>query len=93
MKSEVYSWRVSTDLKMDLEYEARRRKMSVAAVLDLAAREWLKKHADREDEKEQKRIIRRAMKAVGTIELEGGPFTNEKVRQIIRERLMKRYGG
>ena len=42
MKSEVYSWRVSTELKSGLEREARRRKISVSAVLDLAAREWLK---------------------------------------------------
>jgi hypothetical protein len=41
MKTEVYSWRVSPDIKTGLEREARRRKMSVSAVLDLAAREWL----------------------------------------------------
>jgi len=75
-----------------LEHEARRRKTSVSAVLDLAAREWLKQHADHEDEKEQRRILERAMKCVGTIEIEGGPFTNDKVRRIIREKLQRRYG-
>jgi len=43
MKSEIYSWRVSTDIKTNLEREARRRGMSLAAVLDLAAEEWLKR--------------------------------------------------
>jgi len=41
MKTEVYCWRVSTDLKNSLEREARRRKVSLSAVLDLAARTWL----------------------------------------------------
>ena len=43
MKTEVYSWRVATDIKTGLEREARRRRISLAAVLDLAAEEWLKK--------------------------------------------------
>src|ERR1035438_5137536 len=43
MGSEVYSWRVSTGLKLDLEREAALRKTSVSAVLNLAVREGLKK--------------------------------------------------
>ena len=43
MKTEVYSWRVSADLKTGLEREARRRKISLSAALDLAAQEWLNK--------------------------------------------------
>ena len=42
MKTEVYSWRVSSDLKPDLEREAHSRKASLASLLDTAAREWLK---------------------------------------------------
>ncbi|HWD98530.1 MAG TPA: hypothetical protein VG345_05825 [Bryobacteraceae bacterium] len=38
MKTEVYSWRVSSDIKTALDREARRRKISVSAALDLAAR-------------------------------------------------------
>jgi len=45
MRTEVYSWRLSDELKSDLEREARLRKMSVSSVLDLAVREWLKKSA------------------------------------------------
>jgi hypothetical protein len=41
MKTEVYSWRVSTNVKAGLEREARRRKTSVSAILDMAAQEWL----------------------------------------------------
>ncbi len=46
MKSKVYSWRVSTELKTKLEREARRRKTSFSDILDLAAREWLTKSAE-----------------------------------------------
>jgi hypothetical protein len=50
--------RVSTELKTDLEREARRRKISLAKALDLAAQEWLKRTSvDIEnDEREQKRL-------------------------------------
>ena len=50
MKTEVYSWRVSTDLKTGLEREARRRKISLAKALDLAAEEWLKKSGADDDD-------------------------------------------
>ncbi len=57
MKTEVYSWRVSTELKTGLEREARRRKISLAKALDLAADEWLKNGGtDKDDDLEQKRI-------------------------------------
>jgi hypothetical protein len=45
MKTEVYSWRVSRELKSGLEREARRRKLSLSAVLDLAVLEGLDKRA------------------------------------------------
>ena len=53
MGSEVYSWRVSTELKLDLEREAALRKTSVSAVLNLAVREWLKKSAMTVEEEEE----------------------------------------
>lgn len=57
VKTEVYSWRVWTDLKTGLEREARRRKISLSAVLDLAAEEWLKKSSpDSDDDMEQRRL-------------------------------------
>jgi hypothetical protein len=38
IKTEVYSWRLSQEVKTELEREARRRKISVAALLEEAAR-------------------------------------------------------
>src|SRR5260370_1329008 len=46
MKSEVYSWRGSPDLKSSLEREARLPKASVSMVLEVAARGWLTSDGD-----------------------------------------------
>ena len=67
MKTEVYSWRVSSDVKTSLEREARRRKISMSAALDLAAREWLQKSGlTSEGDEEQRRLQKAASKWLGT---------------------------
>jgi hypothetical protein len=92
MKTEVYSWRVSAELKTVLEREARRRKISLATALDLAAQEWLKKsEADNGDEREQKRIREAAAKAIGAISGDD-PGRSENVRSLMQESLRRRYG-
>jgi hypothetical protein len=92
MKTEVYSWRVSTDVKTGLEREARRRKMSLAGVLNLAAREWLNKAgAANNDDREQIRLQKAALKCFGAFE-GTDPHRSENVRHEVRERLRNRYG-
>jgi hypothetical protein len=92
MKTEVYSWRVSTELKRGLEREARRRKISVAKVLDLAAEEWLKKRAtDKDDDREQKRLHEAAAKSIGTIAGDD-PRRGENAREIVRRLIRQRHG-
>jgi hypothetical protein len=92
MKTEVYSWRVSTELKTGLEREARRRKISLSAALDLAAQEWLKNGgADKDDDQEQKRLHEAAAKSFGVL-TGGDPHRSENVRKLVRERLRRRYG-
>ena len=92
MKTEVYSWRVSTDVKTGLEREARRRKLSLAAVLDLAAEEWLRKSTSgtNEDE-EQQRLQQAALKCFGSL-AGGDPRRSENAERTVRERLRQRYG-
>jgi hypothetical protein len=91
MKTEVYSWRVSTELKTGLEREARRRKTSLGAVLDLAARDWLTRSgADSGTDAEQLRIRRAASRCLGTI-ASGNMQRSENVRAAVRERLRRRY--
>jgi hypothetical protein len=93
MKSEVYSWRVSTELKTGLEREAHRRKMSVSAVLDLAARDWLKKGgAETEGAEEQLRIRMAASQCFGAL-AGGNAHRSENVRQSVRQRLRRRNDG
>jgi hypothetical protein len=92
MKAEVYSWRVSSDLKMRLETEAARRSISMAAALDDAAREWLAKTKAEEDEEEkQGRIRAEAMKYVGSISGDD-PHGSENTGAKVRAKLLRRYG-
>jgi len=92
MKTEVYSWRVSPDIKTGLEREARRRKMSVSAALDLAAREWLLKMSmANEDDEGQYRLKKAASRWLGAL-ASGDAQRSEKVSQTVRQRLRQRYG-
>ena len=92
MKTEVYSWRVSSDIKTGLEREARRRKISVSAVLDAAAREWLQKNAvTNEEDEEQQRLRKAASKWLGA--LSSGNAQRSVTASIgVRDRLRRRYG-
>jgi hypothetical protein len=88
MKSEVYSWRLSPDLKADLEAAARRGRVSIARLLERIAREWLQARASaaEDDEAEQERLRAVAMQFVGTIR-GGDPDRSATVSQRVRERL------
>jgi hypothetical protein len=91
MKTEVYSWRVSTELKMKLEHEARRRNISVSALLDLAARDLLEKRDIVDDEEAQRRIHAAVLACAGTLESDG-PFASAKVSETVKQRLRRKYG-
>jgi hypothetical protein len=91
MASEVYSWRVSTELKSDLEREARLRKTSVSAVLTLAVREWLKKSAmSVEEDAQQQALHEAASKCLGAI-AGRDPHRAENASRLVRERLRRRH--
>ena len=91
MKTEVYSWRVSTELKTGLERAARRRKTSLSAVLDLAAQEWLTKSgANDQGGAQQRRLHQAASKYLGAF-ASGEARRSEGVRQTVRLRLRQRY--
>ncbi len=90
MDTEVYSWRVSRELKLELEQQARIRKTSLSAVLNLAVRDWLKQSAATvEEDEEQRRLHEAAVKCVGAF-AGGNPRRAENTRQAIRERLKRR---
>jgi hypothetical protein len=92
MKTEVYSWRVSSDVKTSLEREARRRKISMSAALDAAAREWLQKSAAaNEGDGEQRRLQKAASKWLGAL-ASGNAQRSETASQDVRDRLRRHYG-
>jgi len=92
MKTEVYSWRLDSNLKTGLEREARRRNISVSTALDLAAREWLEKRgAENGGEEEQVRLNKAASKWLGTL-ASGDAQRSETASQTLRRRLRRRYG-
>ena len=92
-KSEVYSWRLSTELKTKLEAAARDEKTSIGTILDRVVREWLDARASstEDDVEQQRRLRERAMKAIGTVSIGLGPYTNERVRQVMGEQLEKKH--
>jgi hypothetical protein len=91
VKTEVYSWRVSSDLKSELEREARLRKISVSAIVDSAVRNWLQKNAvDPAEDAEQRRLHRAAAGCIGVL-AGHNPRRAETARESIRQRLGRRY--
>ena len=89
MKTEVYSWRVSAELKTSLEREARKRRTSLSQVLDLAAKEWLRKiESEIDDAPEQLRLHQAAAECLGAFAT-GDARRAENARQLVRERLRR----
>lgn len=91
MKTEVYSWRLSAEVKAHLEREARARKASVSTILDDAVRDWLKKNpVDVRDEEAQSRLHASVACCLGVL-AGGNPRRAETAREIVRKRLRQRY--
>lgn len=92
-KTEVYSWRLSRQLKVELEEAARSEHKSLAELLEQIAREWIERSrrtGDDEDE-QQRRLREAAMKFVGTIE-GGNPHRAETARSEVKGRIARRHG-
>ena len=82
----------SAELKTDLEREAQRRKLSVSTILDMAARDWLKKSdVARDDEEEQRRLHKAASGCFGVL-ASGDAHRSEHTSENLQERLRTRYG-
>jgi hypothetical protein len=92
-KTEVYSWRLSSGLKAELEEAAREEQKSMAELLDQIAREWLEhsRERDESEEEEQERLHAAARKCFGTIP-GGDPYRAERASSEVRSRLARRYG-
>ena len=84
-KSEVYSWRVSPEVKNGLEAAARAYKTSVAQLLDQIVSQWLDREEARDDEI-QDQLRKAAMQTFGTIR-GGDPLRSQQVGQRVRDQL------
>lgn len=90
-ESELYSWRVSPEVKNSLEAAARAHKTSVAQLLDQIVSQWL----DREvagDDKTQDQLRKAAMQTFGTIR-GGDLLRSQQVRQRVCDHLQQRRAG
>ena len=92
-KSEVYSWRLSPSLKAELEAAARAENTNIATVLERLTRDWLatRSLSEEEDAELQRRMRERVIAAAGKFSADIGSATNERVRQVMGEILMKKY--
>ena len=89
-KSEVYNWRVDRELKQRLEAAAHAEGISIAGVLDRAARDWLiRRAAVVGEEKRQAELHALALSLVGKYESDDH-YSKEKLRARVLAR-RKRY--
>ena len=90
-KTEVYSWRVSREMKEALEEHARAEGKTMAKLLDDIVGGWLDEHGADEDAAEQRRLHAAAAKTIGTIHGDD-PTRSTRVRELVRVELRKKYG-
>jgi hypothetical protein len=76
-------------MKRSLELEARRRKLTLAQMLDQIAQDWLAEHAANDPSPERIRVA--ARRWIGSIS-GGGSRRSERVRELVRERLREKHG-
>lgn len=89
-KTEVYSWRLDTDLKQRLEAAARDERISIGSLLERMARDWLGRHQPDDDETQQRRLHAAAEGVIGTIALGEGPYTRQRIRERVGTRLSEK---
>jgi hypothetical protein len=90
MKSEVYSWRLTPEMKTRLESEARRSGKSVAEVLEQISANWLDARAASYDNEMEGKIRKRIMATVGTIR-GGDPHRASRSKELVREIIRRKH--
>jgi hypothetical protein len=92
MKTEVYSWRLSTHRKAELEQEARREGTSVAKLLEQITAGWLshRRNGHSKDDAEQAALRKRVLATVGTIH-GSDPSRAERAGELVREIISKKH--
>ena len=91
MKTDVYSWRLTSAKKIALENRARREGSSLAQLLDRITQEWMEARNGEHDPAEQIRLHAAVRKTLGVISGKD-PGRAEQAKATIRKRLAGRYG-
>lgn len=84
---------MSEELKAELEREARLRRVSLSSLLDLAAREWLRKSGEDVAGDEAQRKLHAAVEECFGVLASNNPHLSETVRGTVRKRIGKRVHG
>ena len=94
MKNQVYSWRLDSELKAELEEAARSNKTTISGLLEVIVSEWLRdQHTDESDSDFQERLHNSAVQCFGAFN-GGVPGRSENVRNAVKDRLkQKRRAG
>jgi len=92
MKTAVYSWRLSADLKIHLEEQARREGKSVSELLQEFVSEGLRGRRDdpSEYEQQQQAIRKRAAAAIGSIRGDD-PTRSSRAKELVREIILRKH--
>ena len=88
-KSEVYSWRVSSQMKRALEETARRQKQSISALLEKIVAQSFRNGVEGWNEEEaalQERLHAAGLAAIGKIK-SGRTDRSKRVREEVRRKL------
>jgi hypothetical protein len=92
-KSEVYSWRLTPDLKSSLEALARAQGKNLAELLEEMAQERIARGPEtgESEQARQARLHASAMRFAGAIS-GGDPDRAAKARDLVRKRIAERHG-
>src|SRR5581483_3199894 len=90
MKTEVYSWRLSPEMKTRLESEARRSGKSLAELLEQISTNWLEERSGGYDVEMEAKLRNRVMATVGTIR-GGDPQRSSRSKELVREIIKRKH--
>ena len=90
MKNQVYSWRLDSELKAELEEAARSNQTTISGLLDIIVSEWLRdQHTDDSDSDFQERLHNSAVQCFGAFN--GGVSDRSRsVRNAVQDRLKRK---
>ena len=85
-KTEVYSWRLSSEMKQLLAAAAREESTSIADLLERIAGDWLRRHVDEDEEERQRTLHEAVLPCLGSL-AGGDPTRSRRVRERVLEKL------